>query len=178
MTTYTTIPDADIDQDSPVTQPLMTALRDNPIAIAEGASGAPKLQNAALGGLYLGSINANSGVYSGISDLDDIEEVFLIGRVDFSENGDFRVRFSDDNGSTWSAATTIKSDSLTDYANINLVTGVVSYYEDEIFDPPQIRTETATLPSGNVNAFQLYADGGTSSRRGLGFFAFATKGKS
>lgn len=38
MTTYTTIPDADVDQDSPVTQPLMTALRDNPIAIAEGDS--------------------------------------------------------------------------------------------------------------------------------------------
>lgn len=42
MTTYTTIPDADIDQDSPVTQPLMTALRDNPIAIAEGDSSVPE----------------------------------------------------------------------------------------------------------------------------------------
>lgn len=48
MTTYTTIPDADIDQDSPVTQPLMTALRDNPIAIAEGAAGAPRIATAAL----------------------------------------------------------------------------------------------------------------------------------
>ena len=41
MTTYTNIPDAEIDQDSPVTQPLMTALRDNPLAITEGAAGAP-----------------------------------------------------------------------------------------------------------------------------------------
>lgn len=41
MTTYTTIPNGDIDQDSPVTQPLLTALRDNPIATAEGASGSP-----------------------------------------------------------------------------------------------------------------------------------------
>lgn len=41
MTTYTVISDAQIDQDSPITQPLMTALRDNPIAIAEGADGAP-----------------------------------------------------------------------------------------------------------------------------------------
>jgi len=48
MTTYTTIPDGDIDQDSPVTQPLMTALRDNPIAITEGASGAPRIATAAL----------------------------------------------------------------------------------------------------------------------------------
>lgn len=48
MTTYTTIPDGDIDQDSPVTQPLMTALRDNPIAIAEGASGAPRINLSAV----------------------------------------------------------------------------------------------------------------------------------
>lgn len=43
MTTYTTIPNSDVDQDSPVTQPLMTALRDNPIAIVEGATGAPRM---------------------------------------------------------------------------------------------------------------------------------------
>jgi len=48
MTTYTTIPNSDIDQDSPVTQPLMTSLRDNPIAITEGASGAPRIVNAAI----------------------------------------------------------------------------------------------------------------------------------
>jgi hypothetical protein len=48
MTTYTAIANADIDADSPVTAPLMTAMRDNPIAITEGASGAPKIQDAAL----------------------------------------------------------------------------------------------------------------------------------
>lgn len=52
MTTYTTIPDTDIDQDSPVTQPLMTALRDNPIAIAEGSAGAPSIETAAFGSTY------------------------------------------------------------------------------------------------------------------------------
>lgn len=36
MTTYVTIPDTDVDTDSPVTVPLMTALRDNQISIAEG----------------------------------------------------------------------------------------------------------------------------------------------
>ena len=43
MTTYSTITDGQIDQDSPITQPLMTALRDNPIAIAEGSSGSPSV---------------------------------------------------------------------------------------------------------------------------------------
>ena len=45
MTTYSTIADGQIDQDSPMTQPLLTALRDNPIAIAERASGAPFIQH-------------------------------------------------------------------------------------------------------------------------------------
>lgn len=44
MTTYTTISNADLDQDSPGTQPLFTALRDNPLAIGEVASGAPVAQ--------------------------------------------------------------------------------------------------------------------------------------
>ena len=45
MTTWTEIPNADIDQDSPVTQPLATAWRDNVRAAAEGASDAPVLSS-------------------------------------------------------------------------------------------------------------------------------------
>lgn len=48
MTTYTTIPNSEVDQDSPVTQTLMSALRDNPIAITEGSAGAPKIQTNAI----------------------------------------------------------------------------------------------------------------------------------
>lgn len=48
MTAYVTIPNGDIDQDSPLTQPLMTAMRDNPLAMFEGASGAPKFQGNAV----------------------------------------------------------------------------------------------------------------------------------
>lgn len=48
MTTYTAITAGEIDVDSPITTGLMTKIRDNPIAITEGASGAPKIQTAAL----------------------------------------------------------------------------------------------------------------------------------
>lgn len=40
MTTYTAIANAEIDADSPVTTTLMQAMRDNPIAIAEGSADA------------------------------------------------------------------------------------------------------------------------------------------
>lgn len=48
MTDYTTLADADLAQDKPVTQAKARALRDNPLAIAEGATGAPKIQHDAL----------------------------------------------------------------------------------------------------------------------------------
>ena len=43
MATYRVIAASEIDPDSPVTANVMTALDSNPTAIAEGASGAPKL---------------------------------------------------------------------------------------------------------------------------------------
>lgn len=48
MTTYSAIAASEIDVDSPITTGLMTKIRDNPIAITEGSSGAPKIQTAAL----------------------------------------------------------------------------------------------------------------------------------
>lgn len=47
MTSYTAITTSEVDADSPITESLMTRLRDNPIAITEGSSGAPKIQTAA-----------------------------------------------------------------------------------------------------------------------------------
>lgn len=49
MADYIAQPDTAVDPDAPVTSDLMYALRDNPIAIAEGASGAPRIADAALG---------------------------------------------------------------------------------------------------------------------------------
>lgn len=48
MADYIAQPDTAVDPDAPVTSDLMYALRDNPIAMFEGASGAPRLADAAL----------------------------------------------------------------------------------------------------------------------------------
>ncbi len=48
MTGYVTVSNTARDQDSPITVALIDALYNNPIAITEGASGAPKIQTAAL----------------------------------------------------------------------------------------------------------------------------------
>lgn len=56
MTTYVAIPNGDIDQDSPVTQPLLTALRDNLLATIEGDATAPRIYGAAMFGPAAGSV--------------------------------------------------------------------------------------------------------------------------
>lgn len=45
---WVSISNTAIDQDSPITVSLMTALRDNPAAIANGDAGAPKVQTAGI----------------------------------------------------------------------------------------------------------------------------------
>lgn len=48
MASWTSIPDSSLDPDAPVTSELAYAWRDNPIAITEGASGAPRIQQSAM----------------------------------------------------------------------------------------------------------------------------------
>lgn len=48
MATFTTIPDANLDPDKPARSIDALALRDNPVAIAEGDPSAPRIEDAAL----------------------------------------------------------------------------------------------------------------------------------
>jgi len=48
MTNWTTIPDSNLDAGKPIRSIDGKALRDNPIAIAEGSTGAPKITNNAF----------------------------------------------------------------------------------------------------------------------------------
>ena len=64
MTTYTAISGGEIDADSPITADLMSKLRDNPIAISEGSTGAPKVLANALNitsNSLTGSVSAGGG---------------------------------------------------------------------------------------------------------------------
>lgn len=49
MATWTTIPDSSLEPGKPIRSIDALALRDNPVAIAEGQSGAPRVVDAALG---------------------------------------------------------------------------------------------------------------------------------
>jgi hypothetical protein len=54
--TYTPILNAEVDAESPVTDLLLTRLRDNPLAIAAGDAGAPRIDIGALTRLTAGDV--------------------------------------------------------------------------------------------------------------------------
>jgi len=90
MTTYTTIPDGDIDQDSPVTQPLMAALRDNLAAAFEAAEGAPKLNFFALGDCAAGNTSRieNLSLVTANDTYQDAKAIYT-----FYQSGTIRITF-------------------------------------------------------------------------------------
>lgn len=93
MTTFVAIPNGDIDQDSPVTQELFTALRDNPIAISEGATGAPVMSagwvpynkvsvgDSNTGLIYSFAANGSVATLTSPDFVDGFEYAFLLNHI-------------------------------------------------------------------------------------------------
>lgn len=100
MTAYAAIANGDIDQDSPVTQPLMTALRDNPIATAEGSVDAPI---TAAGWHPYDAINIGDGNDGKIYDFATDGSVANLVSPDFADGYEYRFVIVDISGATSSA---------------------------------------------------------------------------
>lgn len=101
MTTYTAVTDTETGHLKPVTTSLLRRLRDNPIAVAEGATGAPRIMPAALD-LYLGAIDISGATFSGLVGLGAIDAIAV--HMNITTGGvttNLRFRLSDDNGATW-----------------------------------------------------------------------------
>jgi len=77
MPDYTTIANSQVDPESPVTSELMTALRDNPLAIAEGDDTAPRVNSKGMRfrkSIELGQTKTAGGNAFGDIDLGDNRE--------------------------------------------------------------------------------------------------------
>jgi hypothetical protein len=97
MATFTTIPDTDLDADSPITENLMLALRDNPLAIAQGDVSAPKIALSSLAekiptsyftnytsGSWVEAYNHNT---YGLTEFPAAPTLFTAGRLKMSRSG-------------------------------------------------------------------------------------------
>ena len=163
-TTYVAIPNGDIDQDSPLTQPLLTALRDNPIAITEGASGAPQIVGMALD-LFLGDFtftDTEAGL-SGLGSLDGM--MVLVNSVNSGSSArDMQIRMSNDNGATWGSWQDTGLSNGNGIGRAIMFIGLNSGLSMSVTDgasPTDINNGwvALTVPSGGANAFQFRASG-------------------
>ena len=84
MPTWTTLSDSTLAQDKPLTQSITRALRDNPIALAEGASGAPQVEHKAINS---GAFSASTTAGGGFSQANGAVVPFSV--ENFDQNGWF-----------------------------------------------------------------------------------------
>lgn len=127
MADYVAITDAQVDPEAPITSELMSALRDNPLAIAEGAIDAPRIQTAGIDDLavttaklddgaitsgklsggtrsFSGSLSRGGGVTIALSDLYAFAPLFSGGSTNtltFIQGG-YRIQNGADEGFSFS----------------------------------------------------------------------------
>jgi len=142
MTTYTAIPGTDIDTDSPVTESLMTKLRDNPIAITEKAAGAPQLANDYVTAAMIGADQVGSSEIAA-------------GAVNFSSEINTP---SDDVTLTSSAAGTVIPAGVYNLGRIIAGTTTLQLYGGATAGWANIRNLTS-LSAGNDFNIQIVSDG-------------------
>lgn len=173
MTDYTQINDTEIDPDAPIPSLLGYRWRDNPIAMFEGASGAPRLNPRAWQPTYLGAISATAANAAGITD------ILGIGAIDvrmMAKGGSgtpiLQVDLSSNNGATWGGYQNIYSglvqtgDRLyTLDLSLNIQTGafrVTGGYIDSAAAPAFLTATTGTItPLANANAIRFRVSSGS-----------------
>ena len=115
MADYVEILDTQIEPDAPLTAVLAGQWRDNCIAIAEGAAGAPKVQGVALDGVFLAEGSASRGsdgtsTVLTVTDLDAVKTILISGYLrkasaPISHRGNLDYQTSTNNGASFSSAT-------------------------------------------------------------------------
>lgn len=163
MTAWTTLSNALVAVGAKPFATTIQALRDNPIAIAEGALDAPKVVGAALD-LMLPFVDTGivaspvAGWTSGLDRATWIELDIVV--VNGGATSPLQGRLSSDGGTTWSAYTTIFSvtggSSLTGRLFINIKTGAAR------LAAPSIASATLAF-TGAPNAVQFRINTASSS---------------
>lgn len=106
MPDYIAITDTQIEPEAPVTSELMNQLRDNPLAIAEGADSAPRVQSEGLSPTFAVAVNVG---YSTSLEWGGAAGMFSIqgSSGSSSEVVTLRYRTSTDGGTTTTSWSTI-----------------------------------------------------------------------
>lgn len=129
MADWFNITDTQVDPDAPLTSQLAYAWRDNPIAIAEGAAGAPLIQPRALETVEGRVVLTTATTAVAVTGLDP--ETVLTFTGSFANgaggNAELQISSSADGGATWSAWFSITPNTATRHGVtgiLNLKTGI------------------------------------------------------
>ena len=168
MASWTTLLNAIFLVGKPITSASGLALRDNPISIAEGAPGAPRVQGVSLGGISMGAVSAVDATVVGYTNCDrmGLVRADLTGFVSASRI--LRARYSSNNGSTYGAWQNILTTTtpinggggIAGSMRLNLQTGAFHFsalFLTGVGDILYFASGTHTVPAG-CNAFQLSWD--------------------
>lgn len=166
MATYTDPSTINTDPNDPVTSEFGTAALDNPVAIAEGASGAPRIVAGALGtDLGNGSVSA-VGTILDVTDLTDVGQLLVYGAVSAdAPSGQtsvmgIQVAYSTDNGSTFGAASTVPTATVTsadapETTNYIYAVALTGSQDAVRFTLAQISGSSPSSTSGDVTVIGL-----------------------
>ena len=130
MATYTAITDAEIDQDSPITQTLMTKYRDNLTAVIEDDSTAPKIKQRMR---YGQASNGGNITFSDLADYGGVEINAALKENSGSDPATLEIQYSVNSGSSYTAITDLltSDDSPTQgaigYGYFDFATGELSF---------------------------------------------------
>lgn len=144
MTTWTATGTLNTDPDDPVTSELLTAVKNNPVAMAEQASGAPKIATKNLFGA-----GAASNVDFTVTDFAGARFVIQARNTSGAAAQTISVNVSD---GTFGTAQTLATISINGFATISgywdEATGDVSAAFGSDVDSPTIVSATVTKTSG------------------------------
>ena len=173
MADWTNITDTSVDPDAPLTSQLAYAWRDNPIAIAEGASGAPRVmplaQDNFLGRIVLDATTTPVAITG-------IDPAIVISAVGNFQNGtadaaSIQVSASTDGGATWGGWFDVGTGVSGVTASVQIVANMKNGIVDSPFVAPfdfgagpfnaiRFRHSATLYGSGNrVGRFSVYAIG-------------------
>jgi len=102
MATWTDLTDVEISHEKPITLQQGRALRDNPVAIAEHATGAPRIAIPITGN------DGTTVTFSGLGSYGGLEATIFWNGFSTPDTQTLSVEFSN-NGTTWYGATTLLS---------------------------------------------------------------------
>ena len=172
MATYIEVTEAQSNPFAPVTSELIKQLRDNPIAISEGAATALRNQPRSLFPFFLGKLSGSGATATGFTDLDPLTiirlDVYWTGNItgggelpEAFSSRNLQMRVSNNNGATWTGWFSFGSRGVgQSFGYLNMFSGVFvgavnAAVTEPLAAPVNLSIDFATT---NLNAFQIRLD--------------------